>query len=238
MSVKDNVMRKEQISKEDNKSGHRQRTIKKLIDLGPDVFYDYEILEMFLFIVIKRRDTKCIAKALLKKFGTVLNIFSALKEDLLQIDGIGESVYNAFQIVKATINLCLKDKIQKRSTLECFDNVVQYCQANMMHLRNEELRVIFLNLRSEVISDEVLQKGTIDKVGLYPREVVKKCIDKGASSVILVHNHPSGNPTPSSQDVYNTALIKEACDVFNIDLQDHIIIGNDQYVSFRQLNLL
>jgi DNA repair protein RadC len=219
-------------------SGHRQRLIKKLIDHGSESFYEYEILEMLLYLIFKRQDTKSIAKELLAKFGSISDVLNASRDDLMQIKGIGKSTYTAFQIIMAALKAYLKNSIASKKVIYCFEDVVKYCQIGMKNLKKEELKIIFLNIVNEIIHDEVFQKGTLTKVNLCPREIVKKCIERGAKSIILIHNHPSGDPTPSAEDIFNTAKIAEACSVFGIDLRDHIIIGDGTHVSFRRLRLL
>jgi DNA repair protein RadC len=199
---------------------------------------DYEVVELMLFLVFKRQDTKPIAKALIEKFGTIDRILSASKEDLLSVHGVGEGAVYAIKIIDTVLKAALQSKIIKKSIIECFDDVLKYCKTNMKHLTSEEFRILFLNGVNEVIGDEVIQKGTVDSVGICPREIVKRCIEKGAKGFIIVHNHPSGDPTPSVNDVYVTKRIKKAADVFGIDLHDHIIIGDNKYISFRTLELL
>lgn len=221
-----------------NKAGHRKRLYQRLIENGPDSLLDYEIVEIMLFLVFKRQDTKTIAKALINRFGSIDKIISATKKDLLEIDGIGESCFFSIKIIEAVIKSTLRSKIIQRNTIECFDDVVLYCKNNMKFLVAEELHIIFLNTINEIISDHVINKGTIDHVNVAPREVVRKCIETGAKGFILIHNHPSGDPTPSLNDISLTKRIKEAADVFNIDLYDHVIIGGNRHISFRNLAII
>jgi DNA repair protein RadC len=229
-----------QIQKDGDESrhGHRKRVLQKLTKHGYSSFIDYEIVEMMLFLVFKRKDTKPLAKALLGKFGTIDKILGASPDSLMSIPGIGTSAVNTFKIVDAIIKSALQSRIIKKSIIECFDDVVRYCKVNMKHLTSEEFRIILLNGISEVICDEIIQKGSIDSVDVSPREILKLCIEKGAKGFILVHNHPSGDPTPSANDVYMTKRIQEAANVFNITLYDHIIIGMDKYISFRNLKII
>ena len=221
-----------------HEDGHRKRVCEKLINNGHENLYDYETVELMLFLIFKRKDTKPLAKILIQKFKTIDGILNASKDELLSIDGIGESTFRSLQIIKAIVIATLKSKITKRNTIDCFDDVINYCKVNMKNLTAEEFRIIFLNGINEVISDEVVQRGSIDSVDIYPREIVKKCIEKGAKSFILVHNHPSGDPTPSPNDIYATKKIKSAAELFNINLFDHIIIGGDRYISFKNLLIL
>lgn len=218
--------------------GHRKRACDKLLNIGYEKLYDYEIVELMLFLIFKRKDVKPIAKELIKHFGTIDRILNASKSDLLKIDGIGESSFNAIKIINGVVLASLKSKILKKDHIECFDDVVNYCKLNMKNLISEELRVIFLNAINEVISDEVMQKGDVDSVDIYPRSIAKRCLEIGAKGIIIVHNHPSGDPTPSKNDVYTTRRISEALSIFNVNLQDHIIIGGDRFISFKTLDLL
>ncbi len=218
--------------------GHRKRACDKLISLGYEKLYDYEIVELMLFLIFKRKDVKPIAKDLLQRFGTIDKILNAPKSELIKIDGIGESSINAIKIINGVILASLKSKILKKDHLKCSEDVINYCKLNMKNLISEELRVIFFNAINEVIADEILQKGDVDSVDIYPRSIAKRCLELGAKGVIIVHNHPSGDPTPSKDDVYATRKISEALDVFNISFQDHIIIGGDKFISFKSLGLL
>lgn len=218
--------------------GHRKRVIEKLKNHGYEQFNDYEIVELMLFLVFKRIDTKPMAKQLLKRFKTINNILNASDEDLMQIPGIGKSTCNAFKIINNIVKFVINSKIMNKNIIECFNDVINYIKINMRDLNNEEVRILLLNNKNIIIDDVIIQKGSIDYVEIYPQEILKQCINKCAKSIILIHNHPSGNPSPSTQDIYITNKIQEATSLFNITLFDHIIIGGDKYVSFRSLNLL
>ncbi|MDR1289265.1 MAG: DNA repair protein RadC [Holosporales bacterium] len=218
--------------------GHRKRVFQKLTKHGYTSFLDYEIVEMMLFLIFKRKDTKPLAKILIEKFGTIDKILEAPYESLMNIPGIGENAVNTFKVIDAIVKSSLQSRIIKKSVIECFDDVLKYCKVNMKNLTSEEFRIILLNGINEIICDEIVQKGSIDSVDVSPREILKLCIEKGAKGFILVHNHPSGDPTPSVNDVYTTKRIQEAANVFNITLYDHIIIGMDKYVSFRNLKII
>jgi DNA repair protein RadC len=218
--------------------GHRRRICSKLQKNDIETFHDYEIVEMLLFLAFKRKDTKALAKILLKKFGTLNGILEADRQALLSIHGIGQNVYNTLQIIKAVIKATLKDKILQKDAVECFEDVVLYCKMNTRQLVREELRVIYLNGMGYIIGDEVIQKGTVDTVELYTREIIRQCIKVGAKGIILVHNHPSDDPTPSTNDIICTKKMKEACEIFSINLLDHIIIGGEKYISLKKLLIL
>ncbi|MDR0744518.1 MAG: DNA repair protein RadC [Holosporales bacterium] len=235
-----NSQRNESIAKEKEKQqkGHRARLCEKLITGANDNLLDYEIVELMLFLIIKRKDTKPIAKNLIAKFKSIDKIISASKEELLTIDGVGESTFKALRIIDAVIKSVVKSKMAKRNVVDCFEDVLNYCKCYMKNLIEEELRIIFLNSINEVIKDDIIKKGSINEIEASPRMVVKTCIENGASGFVLVHNHPSGDPTPSQDDIYVTKKIKEAAEVFNIKLHDHIIIGGDRAVSFRNLLII
>lgn len=218
--------------------GHRQRLLSRLEKNDVDSLYNYEIVEMMLFLIFKRKDTKTTAKILLEKFGSIQNILKAEKDEILSVNGMGIGAYNALKTIDAIFTSILKEKIFNKPVLKCFDDVVAYCQSNMSCLSREELRIIFLNGASHIIGDEIMQKGTVDSVEIYNREVVKRCIKLGAQAIILIHNHPSGDPTPSRNDIFCTNTMVEACNVFNIHVLDHIIIGGNKYTSFKKLSLL
>lgn len=218
--------------------GHRKRACNKLINNGVDSLYDYEIVELLLFLIFKRKDVKPLAKDLLERFKTIDQILNASEKELLEMKGIGKSTVTAIKIINSITIASLKSKIIKKDHINCFEDVINYCKLNMKYLVSEELRVLFLNSINEILADEVLQKGDIDSVDVYPRNITKRSLDLGAKGIILVHNHPSGDPTPSANDIYTTNLIRKALKIFDIKLQDHIIIGGDRFISFSALNLI
>ncbi|MDR1390926.1 MAG: DNA repair protein RadC [Holosporales bacterium] len=215
-----------------------QKVCEKFLNFGQETLYEYEIIELMLFLIFKNRNIKSISKNLIKKFETIDRILNASKPDLMNVDGIEENEANAIKIINGVVKATLKSRIMKRNHLDCFEDVINYCKINMKNLISEELRVIFLNAMNEVIADEILQNGDIDSVNICPRTVVKRCLEVGAKGLILVHNHPSRDPTPSANDVYITGKIISALDVFEISLHDHIIIGGDRFISFKALDLL
>lgn len=223
---------------EDFKKGHRQRLYSKLNENGYDTLQDYEVVEMLLFLIFKRKDTKPIAKRLIERFESVDRILSASKEELMEIDGIGEGTYNSIKIVDMVLKACVKKKIEKKDVINCFNDVIEYCKIHMKNIKNEELRVIFIDSSNHIIGDKVMQKGTVDSVHIYPREILKKCLDYGAKGIILIHNHPSGDVTPSESDILSTKRLIESCNVFDVKLIDHIITGGDHYSSFRALKII
>ncbi len=219
-------------------TGHRQRAREKLLDLGADKLRDYEIVELMLFLIFKRKDVKPLAKELLFRFKTIDKILDAPKSELVKIKGIGEKAADAIKIINGIALSAVKSRVINRNHINCFDDVINYCKLNMKNLVAEELRVLFLNAVNEIIADEVMQKGDIDTVKIYPRMVARRCLELGASGIILIHNHPSGDPTPSRDDIFTTKRIAEALAVFEISLQDHIIVGDNRHVSFKALDVL
>jgi DNA repair protein RadC len=223
-------------NQEHSNLGHRKRVLDRL--KHDSYIFKHEVIEMMLFLIFKRKDTKSLAKTLLKKFGSINGLLAAEKEEILAIDGLGETSYNVMQIIKAIVKEASKEQFMNKNILDCFDDVIRYCQTNMTYLRNEEFRIIFMNGAKHVICDEVIHRGTVDSLNVCCREIVKKCIQVGAKSVILVHNHPSLDPTPSADDILFTREIEAACAVFNIKVLDHIIVGGGRHVSFKNLLLL
>ena len=218
--------------------GHRQRAREKLLKFGADSLRDYEIVELMLFFIFKRKDVKPLAKRLIERFKTVDTILSAPLTELTKIEGIGQTSAEAIKIINGIFVAAIKSRLIKKKHINCFEDVINYCKVNMKNLIAEELRVIFLNSINEIIADEVMQKGDINAVKIYPRMIARRCLELGANGIILIHNHPSGDPTPSREDIFTTKQISKALSVFEMFLQDHIIIGGDRFVSFKTLELL
>lgn len=218
--------------------GHRQRAREKLLQFGADSLRDYEIVELMLFLIFKRKDVKPLAKRLIERFETVDKILSAPLAELTKIEGIGQTSAEAIKIINGVFVSAIKSRLIKKKHINCFEDVINYCKVNMKNLIAEELRVIFLNSINEIIADEVMQRGDINAVKIYPRMIARRCLELGANGIILIHNHPSGDPTPSREDIFTTKQISKALSVFEMFLQDHIIIGGDRFVSFKTLELL
>ena len=218
--------------------GHRQRAREKLLKFGADSLRDYEIVELMLFLIFKRKDVKPLAKRLIERFKTVDKILSAPLTELTKIEGIGQTSAEAIKIINGVFVAAIKSRLIKKKHINCFEDVINYCKVNMKNLIAEELRVIFLNSINEIIADEVMQRGDINAVKIYPRMIARRCLELGANGIILIHNHPSGDPTPSREDIFTTKQISKALSVFEMFLQDHIIIGGDRFVSFKTLELL
>ena len=218
--------------------GHRQRLRQRFREGGADALPDYELLELLLFRAIPRRDTKPIAKDLIEKFGSFAEVINAPEERLQEVSGIGETVVTEIKLIKAASLRLLKSNIVKRPALNTWSELLQYCQAAMAYETKEQLRIIFLDKRNHIIADEVQQTGTVDHTPVYIREVIKRALELSATAIILLHNHPSGDPTPSRADIQMTKDIIEAAQKLGIHVHDHIIIGRKGHASLKGLRLI
>ncbi|MDI7924226.1 RadC family protein [Ferirhizobium litorale] len=218
--------------------GHRDRLRNRYRENGETALADYEILELLLFRLIPRRDTKPIAKALLQRFGTLAGVFGAPPALLQEVSGIGEAVALDLKLVATVASRMLKSEIRDKTILSSWSSVIAYCHAAMAHETREQFRILFLDKKNALIADEVQGQGTIDHTPVYPREVVRRALELSASAIILVHNHPSGDPTPSRADIDMTQLIISTAKPLGITVHDHIIIGKEGHVSFRSLKLI
>lgn len=217
---------------------HRARLRNRFMSAGSAALADYEMLELILFRAIPRRDVKPLAKKLLAQFGDFNRVISARPARLAQVQGIGTAAIQELKIVEAAAHRLSQAKILGQSAVTSWDSLMTYCKTTMAHRETEQFRILFLNRKNIVIADEEQAKGTVDHVPVYPREVVKRALELNASALILVHNHPSGDPTPSDADISMTRKIAHAADALGITLFDHIIIGKEQDVSFQSLGLL
>jgi len=218
--------------------GHRERLRTRFRDNGDTALADYEILELLLFRLIPRRDTKPIAKALLDRFGTLSGVFGATPALLQEVKGIGEAVALDLKLVSAVAQRTLKSEIRNKTVLSSWSSLIQYCHAAMAHEPREQFRILFLDKRNTLIADEVQGHGTVDHTPVYPREVVRRALELSATALILVHNHPSGDPTPSRADIDMTKTIVETARPLGITVHDHIIIGKDGHASLKGLRLI
>ncbi|WP_411036792.1 RadC family protein [Shinella sp. BYT-45] len=218
--------------------GHRERLRTRFRDNGDNALADYEILELLLFRLIPRRDTKPVAKALLDRFGTLAGVFGATPALLQEVKGIGESVALDLKLISAVARRTLKSEIRNKTVLASWSSVIQYCHAAMAHEPREQFRILFLDKRNALIADEVQGQGTVDHTPVYPREVVRRALELSATAIILVHNHPSGDPTPSRADIDMTKTIVETARPLGITVHDHIIIGKDGHASLKGLRLM
>ena len=222
----------------DHRLGHRQRLRDRFINGGPESVAEYELLELVLFAAYPRGDVKPLAKDLLKKFKTFSGVIRASESELMQIKGFGQAGYAALKVVESAAQKLLQHDMSDRPILSNWQHVLNYCKATMGHLKNEQLRLLFLDRHHHLICDEVQQEGTIDHTPVYIREVIKRALELGASGLIVVHNHPSGDPTPSKADISVTQKIMEASEKLGILLHDHVIIAGHKHLSFRTQGLL
>lgn len=199
---------------------------------------DYELLELLLFTAIPRRDVKPLAKELIAKFGNLAGVINANISTLTEQQGISENTAIAIKIVQAAAHRLMKQDIMQRPILNSWTRLIEYCAATMAHETNESFRVLFLNKKNELIADEIQQTGTVDHTPAYPREIMRRALELGATAVILCHNHPSGDPTPSQADIEMTRQIKAAGQPFSIIIHDHIIVSRNGTTSFKTMGLL
>ncbi|MEI2383949.1 DNA repair protein RadC [Breoghania sp. JC706] len=218
--------------------GHRQRLRARFRERGATALEDYELLEMLLFRSLPRQDTKPIAKALLARFGSFAEVLAAPRSRLKEVSGIGEAAVDDLKAVHAAALRFARGQISERKLLSSWSSVLDYCRSAMAYSEREEFRILFLDKKNGLIADEVQQTGTVDHTPVYPREVVKRALELSSSAIILVHNHPSGDPTPSRADIQMTRQIAEVAKPLGIELHDHIIVGRSGHVSFRGLQLI
>jgi len=219
-------------------AGHRARLRARLLGDDADGMADYELVEYLLALAIPRRDTKPLAKALLREFGSLAQLVAADPESLRRVPGMGDTAVAALKIVQATSLRMLKGEFRDKPLLSSWDALLDWLRADMGPAEVERVRVLYLNSRNMLIRDELVSEGSIDQSAIYVREVVQRALELGAAALILVHNHPSGNPEPSRQDIAITRDITEAAARLGIAVHDHIIIGGAGHRSLRALGLL
>ena len=217
---------------------HRKRLRARFLEGGAAAMPDYELLEMLLFGAIPRADVKPLGRALLERFGNLAEVISASPAALRQVDGVGESVICALKLAEAMAARLARAKVINRPVLSSWHALLDYCHTAMAHREAEHFRVLFLDRKNALIADEEQGRGTVDHVPVYPREVLRRALEINASALILVHNHPSGDPTPSQADIAMTERIRQGADALSITLHDHLIIGREREESFRALGLL
>jgi DNA repair protein RadC len=218
--------------------GHRERLRDRFREAGADALSDYELLELLLFRALPRRDVKPLAKTLLEKFGSFAEVIAAPEVRLAEVKGLGDSAITEFKIVQAAASRFLRGAVKKRPVLSSWSSVLDYCRTAQAFAVREEFRVLFLDKRNQLIADETQQVGTVDHTPVYPREVVKRALELSASAIILVHNHPSGDPTPSHADIQMTEQIIAVAKPLGIAVHDHIIVGKDGHASLKGLKLI
>ncbi len=219
-------------------SGHRDRLRQRFRKAGADALADYELLELMLFRVLPRRDTKPIAKALLARFGSLSAVLAASPDRLREIPGLGLTAAGELKLFKAVAERLAREAILDRPVLNSWSALLDYCRTAMAHEDREQFRILFLDKKNALIADEVQQTGTVDHTPVYPREVVRRSLELAASAIILVHNHPSGDPTPSAADITMTQTIVDVATPLGIAIHDHLIIGREGHASFRGLGLI
>ena len=205
---------------------------------GGDALADYELLELVLFLARPRGDVKPLAKRLIDRFGSFSAAISAEPAAIMEVEGMGEASLVALKTVREAAVRLAREDVLERPVIASWRKLLAYCRAAMGHEKTEQFRILFLDRRNVLIADEMQQKGTVDHTPVYPREVVKRALELGASAIIMVHNHPSGDPTPSQSDVEMTREVREAAEKLGIELHDHVIITRRDHVSFKSLNLI
>ena len=222
----------------DHRAGHRERLRERFGKVGTSGVQDYELLELILFRAIPRRDVKPLAKDLLAYFGGFAEVISAPMSRLKEVKGVSDAVAMEIKIVHATAIKLTRERVMNRPVISSWDDLLSYCRAAMADKSIEEFRILFLDRKNKLIADEVQNQGTVDHTPVYPREVVKRALELSASAIILVHNHPSGDPPPSRADNEMTAQNVKAAKALQISVHDHLIIGHKSEASFRALQLL
>jgi DNA repair protein RadC len=218
--------------------GHRERLRERLLAGGADALPDYELLEMVLLGAHARRDMKPLAKTLLAKFGSFNDVIAAPPARLKETQGVGDSVIATLKMVHAAASRFARGEVKRRPALSSWSAVLDYCRTAQAFAEVEEFRILFLDKRNQLIADEVQQRGTVDHTPVYPREVVKRALELSATAVVLVHNHPSGDPTPSRADVQMTQQIVDIAKPLGIAVHDHIIVGKDGHASLKGMKLI
>jgi DNA repair protein RadC len=221
------------VAEADDLAGHRERLRARFVAGGADPLPDYELLELLLFRSLPRRDVKPIAKRLIARFGSFAEVLSAPVERLVEIEGIGESAAIDLKISAAAAQRLTKGSVSKRQVLASWASVIEYCRAAMAFAEREEFRILFLDKRNQLIADEVQQRGTVDHTPVYPREIVRRALELSATALVLVHNHPSGDPTPSQADIRMTHDIIAISKPLGITIHDHVIVGRNGHASLK-----
>ena len=218
--------------------GHRERLRTRFLTGGPEGMPEYELLELLLFNAIPRIDVKPLAKRLLEEFGDLNGVVAASEHRLMKVPGTTDKVYLQLQIAAAFANRMAQSKVLRREVVTNWEALISYCRTSMAHRETEQFRVLFLDRKNVLIADEIQAPGTVDHVPVYPREVAKRALELNASAIILVHNHPSGDPTPSPQDIDMTARVEDACRAIGVAVHDHVIVGKEDELSFKSEGLL
>jgi DNA repair protein RadC len=214
-------------------AGHRSRLRERFLTGGAGAVPDYELLELVLFRANPRQDVKPLARTLMDEFGDFNRVVTASPERLRAVRGVGEAVICELKVVEAAAQRMARSRVMRRHVISSWDAILDYCHTTMAHRETEQFRVLYLDRKNTLIADEEQARGTVDHVPVYPREVAKRALEVNASALILVHNHPSGDPTPSQSDIDMTARVDAACQALGLTLHDHLIIGKSRELSFR-----
>jgi DNA repair protein RadC len=218
--------------------GHRERLRERFYSAGADALSDYELLEMALFPALPRRDTKPLAKSLLRTFGSFAEVIHAPVARLREVEGMGDASINQLKMIAAAASRVAKGEIKRSIALSSWNAVIEYCRSSMAFADKEQFRLLFLDKRNQLIADEIQQTGTVDHTPVYPREVIKRALELSATALILVHNHPSGDPTPSQADIQMTKAIVDIATPLGISVHDHIIVGKNGHASLKGMRLI
>ncbi|PNG26335.1 RadC family protein [Methylocella silvestris] len=218
--------------------GHRDRLRERFRKAGADALADYELIELILFRAIPRRDVKPLAKALIARFGSFAEVVAARPERLAEIDGLGEAAIVELRIIEAAARRLARSSIEKRPSMSSLPAVIDYCRTAMAFLDREEFRILFLDKKNFLIADEVQGVGTVDHAPVYPREIMRRALELSACALILVHNHPSGDPEPSTEDIFLTHQIIAVGKPLKIAVHDHLVIGKHGHASLKEMRLI
>lgn len=218
--------------------GHRKRLRERFMSSGADALADYELMELVLFRALPRSDTKPLAKTLIDRFGSFAEVISAPPSRLQEVKGVGETVTTELKLIQAASLRLQQSSILDKTPLQSWSQLIAYCRSSMAYKETEQFRILFMDKKNILIADEVQQEGTVDHTPVYTREVIKRALELSASAIILVHNHPSGDVTPSRADINMTKQIIEAAEKLNITVHDHLIIGREGHASLKGLQLI
>lgn len=218
--------------------GHRERLRDRFRAAGAEALSDYELLELVLFRALPRRDVKPLAKSMIARFGSFAEVVNAPAARLREVAGLGDSAITELQLIAAASQRIARGQVKQRTVLSSWASVLDYCRTAMAFADKEQFRILFLDKRNALIADEVQQVGTIDHTPVYPREVVKRALELSATAIIMVHNHPSGDPTPSQADVQMTKAVVDVAKPLGIAVHDHIIVGRNGHASLKGLKLI
>lgn len=226
------------IPPKDHRHGHRERLRARFMDGGPSAVADYELLELVLFRAIPRRDVKPLAKRLIDRFGDFAGVVAAEPHRLHEVEGLGDAAITELKVVEAAAQKLARERAATAPLISSWDALTIYCRTTMGRRGEEQFRVLFLDSKNKLIADEVLGEGTVDQAPVYPRKVVKRALELNATALILAHNHPSGDPTPSQADIEVTRKVCQAAAAVGLTVHDHVIIGADGAESLRSLGLM